>query len=910
MLSLNYLKAEAALAYYDVVTRQSNQSVSADSLDYYARKPGEWYGRGAKLLRLKGAVNKQHFEHLLNGRSPGGRQLIQAGVNQVHRPGYDYTFSAPKSFSVLAEVLAESELKARLYEAHEQAVKQTLAYFEKHYAQTRLTIGRKTEIVKTRNLVLALFTENTSRENEPQIHTHCVIMNLTRRPQDKAWRAIMNEPVHYQKMFMGQLYRNFLAKTLNSLGLSLERRSKGFFEISGVPPELLEAFSSRSGQIASRLEELKRLYPNMTEVELKALAAVATRKNKTAVAPDKLTALWLNRLHQLGYNIKSVHRAVLQSRPQLKQTLNHADLALQVLTEEESVLTKESILRTGLQLSLGEKTISELEQELKQSRQLRTIKADELYTTREIQFIEQYIVKSIQAGQGRGQAVLKAEAAAARLNRSRHVSLTPDQRRVAEFLLTSSDKIVGIQGDAGTGKTTLLQTVIPHFKRAGFAVVGLAPTAKAAAELRSQALPEPQTIDTFLLAGDREKTPPAKRLFVIDESSMLGSKKLCRLLQETKKRDRVILLGDVKQKQSLAAGGIFGKLQDHGVLNTVHLKENIRQQDLYLRAAVTYLGLRQTSQAFRLLDEQGKIHVVPERAERLQTAAKWYIESDSSQSKLVIVESNAERRQLNDLIHQQLLEQKTIGSKAASLTVRQPLNLKGAEKNLAAAYLPGDQVVFSEELEGLPPGTSGTVKTVDHENQSLHCQLMCDRQTRETKQPVTVDLKRSGHHLSVYRSQERSFAAGDRIVFLKNNRQLGLQNGALGTVVDISPATQKLRINLEKGDEVKFNAGDYPYFDHGYAVTDYKAQGQTVDEVIYLADTRSHLDFSSVYVAGSRARKNLEILTNDKELLQERCQHQHSKTSTLDHQALMSLEDDARLHKTKLSLSQPLDLAI
>jgi len=165
VLSLTYLKAEQAAAYYDVVTKADYKNEkSVGQSDYYAKKHGQWSGKSARYLGLKGAVLKGDFENLLSGCAPDGELLIKAGQNNHHRSAYDYTFSAPKSLSIIAEILASPVLRNDLYDIHDKSVNKTLSYLEKNYATARITNAGITKTVQTDNLLFAKFTEYSSRK--------------------------------------------------------------------------------------------------------------------------------------------------------------------------------------------------------------------------------------------------------------------------------------------------------------------------------------------------------------------------------------------------------------------------------------------------------------------------------------------------------------------------------------------------------------------------------------------------------------------------------------------------------------------------------------------------------------------------------------------------------------------------
>ncbi|MBI3813344.1 MAG: relaxase domain-containing protein [Nitrospinae bacterium] len=212
MVSITNISADQAGTYY-----------SKDS--YYTQERGEWQGKGAEALGLSGEIKKEDFLNLIEGKDTQGNELVAANSQGEHRAGVDLTFSASKTVSITCEVLGDERVK----EAHDAAVQKTLSYVEKHFSQCRVTEDKITERVDTGNLIIAKFNHNTSRELDPQVHAHAVIMNITQR-ENGQWRALSNEKLFEMKIFAGQYYRSELAASLKELGYSIRSDEKGLFE--------------------------------------------------------------------------------------------------------------------------------------------------------------------------------------------------------------------------------------------------------------------------------------------------------------------------------------------------------------------------------------------------------------------------------------------------------------------------------------------------------------------------------------------------------------------------------------------------------------------------------------------------------------------------------------------------------
>ncbi|MEO1792718.1 MAG: MobF family relaxase, partial [Cyanobacteria bacterium J06629_19] len=284
----------------------SNANVSAaqaanyyEKDDYYTRdeptqqRDSQWQGKGAAKLHLSGPVDKQIFQQLLRGQTPEGKNLHGRRIDPSnHRAATDYTFSAPKSVSIAALIQKDN----RVISAHDQAVSVALEVLETRYAQTRIRRGPGIrERVTTGNLIAATFRHETSREQDPQLHTHCVVINATQLENGK-WQSISNDEALNNVKLLGEIYQNELAVELQKLGYAIEPQGNGTFECKGYNKDVLNLFSTRSQQIEQYIEKWeaalqekggKPLHPKQ-----KKQATLATRLRKKTVPREVLLNGW------------------------------------------------------------------------------------------------------------------------------------------------------------------------------------------------------------------------------------------------------------------------------------------------------------------------------------------------------------------------------------------------------------------------------------------------------------------------------------------------------------------------------------------------------------------------------------------------------------------------------------------
>lgn len=290
--------ATAALGYY--------AHLRAD--DYYTKgsePPGRWSGDGAERLSLRGAVTKSEFEAALHGIDPKtGERLAQHGGRiREHSAGWDMTFSAPKSVSVLWALSNETERPA-IERAHKAAVLAATRHLEQTAGWARRGKGGNMR-ERTAGLLLAQFDHHTSREADPQLHTHCFIFNLAPR-RDGSWGAIVSRELYKAQKEAGALYRRELSGELERLGFKLDRQHDGF-RVAAIPREVERIFSKRRQAI----EEAARTHGYRTPKGME-LATLRTRRAKGTARLDTLFKSWEAEARAAGFELGREHRQAVQ----------------------------------------------------------------------------------------------------------------------------------------------------------------------------------------------------------------------------------------------------------------------------------------------------------------------------------------------------------------------------------------------------------------------------------------------------------------------------------------------------------------------------------------------------------------------------------------------------------------------
>jgi conjugative relaxase-like TrwC/TraI family protein len=447
--------------------------------DYYLggrdRSPSAWQGDGANALGLSGPVDRDTFRRLLEGQLPDGTELPRR-PDQRRRPGFDLTFSAPKGVSIAALVQGN----ARVIDAHDRAVATALGHLEAHASIARVK-GKDGAFraVSTGNLVVASFLHDASRDLDPQLHTHAVVLNAT-RTRDGSWRALTNEELLRSKMVGGAVYRAELALNLTALGYDVERtHADGRFELAGFTNEQLSGFSQRRAEIEAALKAR-----GLESARAAEIAALDTREKKRNVDRRELRGLWMERARSLGIDLAlplPTERHDVEPRSSAKVV----GAAIEHLSERKSVFFEREIVARAAAFGLGKVGLREIETQLRKAHQRgdlldaanAKVSVGRRYTTREAIARERALVAAIVLGQGQLPPILEPGALASRLEAA---SLTLGQKEAVGLVFSTRDQVVGIQGYAGSGKTTALSTINTIAEEARLLVKGFAVTRSAA----------------------------------------------------------------------------------------------------------------------------------------------------------------------------------------------------------------------------------------------------------------------------------------------------------------------------------------------------------------------------------------------------------------------------------------------
>ena len=901
-----------------------SQGVSYYERDgYYAKDDPDhhdasaWAGKGADALGLSGPVDPDVFTAILEGRVPDGPQLGRPGKDGeiVHRPGRDLTLSAPKSVSLAALVGGD----ARVAEAHGRAVERTLAWVEERAVETRMKAPEGGRMIRAggQKAVIATFTHETSRNLDPQLHTHAVIANMVRDGAGK-WRTMANEKLYGSKMLIGALYRGELAREMSSLGYGIEKtHADGRFEIAGVSRDVIESFSTRRAEIEAAMDG-RGLGTPAENQRLAQRAALMTRAAKRDVDRAELREMWQRQADGLGFDTRALAaEAVERSRGSAGKdrgdgrdaasdgvALRQGDLfdappqssadaatawAVAHLSEREAVFAKTDLLAAALSWKPGSVTIGEAEAAVARLAKDGTLHAcglpawGESLTTDKAVADEKETISLMERGQGAARPVMRSWIAGPLLHNGR---LTVGQKEAVKIILSSKDRVVGVQGYAGTGKTTMLDRARQLAAKSGYRTIGVAPSASAARTLASEAGIETETLQRFLARnagiaegrltrkGAREmRAAFRKTVLVVDEGSLASTVQARDLLRVAAaiRIPRVVLVGDAKQLDAVDAGKPFAQLQAAG-MKTAVMDEILRQKDADLKEAVRASLAGEIGRAFGKLGDR-VAEVNPDNLAGA-AAARWLkLSPQERENTGLMAPSHALRTEINGHIRERLAREGVIRGRAYRAERLVSHGYTGAEKAVAANYAPGDVVAFHRDYKslGVAKGDERRVAGVDGARGTVTLEGPDGASVAWRPRAVGARNANGRGGIEVYRTESMELRAGDRIRWTRNDAGLGLVNSDTAEVAAVRDGRVAFRLGDGRTLELGGDDPQLRHLDHAWASTVHAFQGRTVDNVIAAMEAR-HPKLStqkSFYVEISRARHNAELVTDDAKTLRE-----------------------------------------
>ncbi len=869
--------------------------------NYYTRadadRSGAWFGKGADKLGLSAEVDPRVFEAVLKGFLPDGSRL--GSDKREHRPGTDLTFSMPKSWSLLALVGGDK----RILEAYTEAVKETLAWAEKNLAETRMEVKGKEKVAQTGNLLVALFSHDTNRNQEPGAHIHAVVANATQGPDGK-WRALRNDKLWEHNTLLNAMTMARFRLSVESLGYEVGEIGKhGNFEATGVSKEVRDAFSSRRAEI---LQELG----GMTSKGLAArnVANLKTRSEKQTIRDRAgLARQWADRAAAMGFDPKAVIAranaraasdignsggiamaardlavrgkeliAALAERFGLREgdPLVPTDLgrrsqeevaaihavasAIRHLSEREAAFARTYIYKAALgfglpaSMSAIERRVAQLE---RQGQLQRGKGADRgLVTTAGAIASEQRIVAGIEEGRGKAPPIVAPEQAGTRLQALSQLkygmTLNQGQEAAGRLLLGSHNRIVAIQGIAGAGKSTVLKPVADILREEGKQVLGLAVQNTLVQMLERETGIPSMTVARFLkrhaaLLDGGDKTALAKARQELRGTVVLLDEAS---MVGNSDKEKLVGLANLLQLDRFAAIGDRKQLGavDAGKPFDVMQQAGIETATMSINIRARNKALREAQYAAQggRIDEAlrhlGRNVVEVSEGAAIEAAAAWLSLSPSDRERTAIYASGRTlRSQVNEAVQTGLKANGEIGEPSLRLQVFARINTTQEELRHASTYQAG-MVVEVERDKRAQGLLKGSYRVIGSDARRERVELENERGKRFEFRPGR--LRPQGEHdaLRLYEVKDLSLHAGERIRWTHTDHKRGLLNADQARITAIEAG--RVRLTTSTGIEHHLGKDDpmLKRLDLAYALNAHMAQGLTSDRGIAVMDSREH----------------------------------------------------------------------
>ena len=857
--------ASGATAYY-----------TAGSYYTQGESQSQWGGGAREAAGISdGPVDPIEFENILNGLSADGVPLTKHNASgKARQVGIDATFSPGKTVSILAQGVYGDKIREVIWTAN----KAGMGFLGKNFAQIRLTDPKTGKRIykSDQKIVYASFMEKVSRANDPSLHIHNPLPNLVLDDNGK-FHAMHNTMILRNIKLIGAVFRAEVAKGMRELGVNLESAGKhGLFEVTNVSPEVKKLFSKRREQMEGMLKD------SMVKERAMDRIALISRPNKDHLSPAELLVQWSDELATIGTSFEQITRDAFNVNPERTQSPTQVlNTVISDLSESQRTWTEIDVLRSALMDGVPQVTAAELQTEMQSRVKAGTLVKDgKDFTTPQILRREAAVIKQMKNGRLRGEVVAEVVPPNTDPNA---LKLTQGQQKAGNLIVSSRDKIIGIQGDAGVGKTTMLKAAIPLAKDAGLKVIGIAPTSTAV-----EALEETGVFDKVMTSQQFCLTPRGdnQTLLVVDEASMLGTKSMLNILQyaNSKEMAKVVLMGDVNQHGAIEAGAPFADMQRAG-LQTAKIDQIVRQKDARHRGGIAQLAKGNIRAGFKAFAPE--IHQV-NRETMNQHAVDLWQASDNSKTP-IIVQTNRHKAEINAAIKSSLGQE----GPGRDHTIWRQIHAKPSQKMLARTYKDASHIRIGRDFKraGLRRGEIYKIEAVDEKRSRV---TLSSNGKTKTFKPAKRKLHKDT--VQMYQQDIIKLHAKDRVRFTRGGKDRKVNNNDRGTIKSIGEKTVTLVLDKGKTLTLPVNAPELRHMDHGWALTGYSVQGKTENSAIVVMPSHASplTTLESLYVGMSRHKETVALVTDNADRLKLNLEH-----------ALDMKTDRMNVHKGPLQKPQP-----
>jgi conjugative relaxase-like TrwC/TraI family protein len=856
--------AEAAKQYFGKGMVRSDYYIDGQEI------AGVWGGKAAEQLGLSGEVKQADYFAVVDNIHPVTGEQLTPRQKDNRRAGYDFTFSAPKTVSVLYEISKDK----RILEAFRESTNETMQEIEREM-KTRVRKNGKDENRLTGNMVWAEFVHFTSRPvngvPDPHLHSHNFAANITWDEKERRFKAGQFGELKHDAEYFEAAFDARFAKKLNDLGI-ITHKAGYSFEVAGLPTSLIDKFSRRRDYVEAKAAERGITSPEgkhaigyySREQKNEGIGKTALRKEwDSRLSPEERTAI--DAAMQGGGN-DGGSGPITPSQAM--------DYSVQHSFERASVVSDKRLRGEALRYGVGSILPGDVAGISKRDGMIAGDHDGELMaTTNKVLSDEMAMLQFARDGQRKFRPLVYSDA----MPEGAFKGLSPEQEAAARHILTSRDAVTGIVGKAGTGKTRMMRTTVDVIEgETGKKVFTFAPSAQASRKvLASEGFKDATTLETLLKSEKLQKQTEGQIIWV-DEAGLVSSKDMKRLMDVAKKGgNRVILSGDYTQHSSVEAGDAFRLMEQQGGVRLAKLTEVRRQTDAGYKKAVEDIAQGSGKAAQKGFDALDRMDCVIEATgdDRHRMLVSDYLKAvDDGKSGLIVAPTHAEGGRLTDELRSHLKERGVIGAER-EFKVRKSTGWTAAQKGDIRNYEPGMVIDFSDAIAGTRRSVKGVRATFGgFKKGEAVAVLSKDAEglvvVRKDGRQGRLALNQADR-FEVSRARELAIGKGDRIRITRNGearvdgqaKGTRLNNGDIYTVEGFDKQG-----NIRIGDG-KLLAKDYGHFTFGYVDTSYASQGKTVDRVFIATGNESlrAANQQQWYVSVTRGREMAKVYVDSKE---------------------------------------------
>lgn len=842
--------------------------------DYYMNDQelqGTFQGKLADRLKIAGPATKEVFFRLCENKHPTLRESLTPNTRNNRITGWDISYHAPKSLSILHALSKDNHL----LKAFEGAVKDAMDEIEKD-VKTRVRKNNQYDDRKTGEILYAGFTHQTSRAvgdqvPDPHMHRHCFLMNVAWDDIEEQYKAAKVRDIKRDMPYYQTLFHKGLSDRLIKLGYQV-KRTKTSFEIIGVPQKIIDHFSKRTNEIGRIAKE-----KGITDPEaLDALGAQTRSKKQKGTSMETLKAAWKKQLQEVSKDIDlsglgAVRYGPVQEKKFLRE-LDCVDYALSDAFERKSVAHDRRVIEKAFRLSIGYNNVSiqGIRDSFYTDQRLIQIEKQgmKMLTTKEVLAEEKQMVALAKMGKGAITPLYKSPPT---------ISLNEQQTNAVKHILTTQNRLSIVMGAAGTGKTKLMTEAVKHIEQAGKKVIVVAPTAQASrVVLKNEGFKEAETVAKLINDKSMQESL-SKQVLWVDEAGILSNREMLQLLEIVQKQDaQLILGGDTRQHTSVARGDALRILNTVGKIQAAEVNKIYRQKNHVYRSAVEDLSKGRILGAFEKLESLGGIKTIDITAPHNKLADDYTAAIRKGKTALIVSPTHEQGEAVSHVIRKRLQELGRIGKKEWTFQRLINCNWTQAQKSDPNMYRPGQTIQFNQNCKGIKRGSVFTIL----KNEDTEITLK-DQSGKSLKLPEKAEA-----YFDVFDASEIKLSKGDAVRITKNAFDLNQKRIDNGTSLIVSRVDKKGNIILSnKVAKTKFELpNQFGHIAHDYCVTSHSSQGKTVDEV-FIAQPSSTFEASNLkqfYVSVSRGREKVHIYTDDKEVLLENVSELGNRQSALE----------------------------